>query len=360
VSPHSGICDMVASETRALRTKQRRLTNAFVYRAGIGVVGTHVTCDAAGFPSDLIFISHAHALGPGGPARLAGQRAGRRQILATEQTLRLLGDAGEKLRSRTLPAAFGRPFNLGGQRIEIVPTAYLPGAASLLCEIEHRRVFYLGAFAAESLLPGLSAEIRHADAICMDATFGQPGLRFPPRRQTLAGVRAFVQDTIAEGKIAVLLASVSALPMLAADLAQAKIPLRAHQRLAAELARLHGVCDAIPTAARASRKPTVGEALLWPCDARNITAARALPGARVALVSGSAVHADVLDRMKVDCGFPLTNLPTRDEILSAIEASGAREVALFPSGAEDLANELNGRGFHAYTLGPPRQMTLVA
>ncbi len=66
-----------------LRSPRPRSPHAFVYRAGIGLAGTHITCDAIGFPSDLIFISHAHALGRGGSAKLASSRAGRRQIVST-------------------------------------------------------------------------------------------------------------------------------------------------------------------------------------------------------------------------------------------------------------------------------------
>jgi len=344
-----------------LKNKSRRAPHAFVYRAGIGLAGTHITCDARGFPSDLIFISHAHALGQGGPAKLAGERAGRRQIMASDQTLRLLGEAGEKLRSRALPAAFGRPFNLGGQRIEIVPSGLLPGAAGLLCEIDHRLVFYLGGFAPEPRVPGLEpAETRHADAICIDSTFGHPGAVFPPRAQVLADIGAFVETTLAECRTPVLLTAPSALVALVCHLVQAGISVRAHARLAEELARLHDVCDTIPTVPRAARKPGQGEAWLWPTEARNAAALRALTTTRVALVSGSAAYPDILARTEADCGFPLTSLPSYEEILCAIKTSAAHEVALFQAGSEELAADLQTRGFDAYTLGPPHQMTLVA
>jgi hypothetical protein len=351
-----------STDPSALRSKTRRPPHAFVYRAGIGLNGTHITCDATGFASDLVFVSHAHALGPGGPAKLAGERAGRRQIVATEQTLRLLGESGDKLRPRTLPAAFGRPFNLGGQRIEIVPTGHLPGAAGLLCEMDHRRVFYLGAFAPEPLVPGLEpAETRNADAICIDATFGHADLVFPPRKQVLTEIRAFVEATLAEHRTPVLLTALSALPALAFNLADAGIPLRAHARLALELGRLHEVCGAVPAVARVGRKPGEGEAWLWPTGSpRNAAALRALTATRVALVSGSAAHPDVVAAAEADRGFPLTSLPSHEEILSAIKTSAAREVALFQAASEDLAVDLRARGFDAYTLGPPRQMTLVA
>lgn len=342
-------------------SSKSRPPHAFVYRAGIGLDGTHITCDASGFPSDLIFISHANALGKAGPSKLAGTRSGRRQILATDQTLRLLGEPGDKLRPRALPAAFGRPFNLGGQRIEIVPSGHLPGAAGLLCETKHRRMFYLGAFSPELLVPGIEpAEVRNADAICVDSTFGHPNAVFPPRKEVLADIHGFVASTFVEQRTPVLLVAPSAALALACALTQAKVSLRAHPRLALELARLHDVSAAIPAVPRVGRKPGIDEAWLWPADARNSAALRALPAKRLALISGSVAYSDVLARADTDCTFPLTSLPSHAEILSVIKASGAREVALFQAGSEDLAADLRARGFDAYTLGPPRQMTLVA
>ena len=340
--------------------KQQPAPHAFVYRAGIGLEGTQITCDATGFPSDLVFLSHARALPARGPASLVGARAGRRQIVTTEQTLRLLGDAGDKLRARTLPAAFGRPFNLGTHRIEVVPTGYLPGAAALLCESDDRRLFYLGAFCPEPLMPGLEgSEVRHADAVCIDATFGDPRLVFPPRREAIAGVRAFVETALRDGQAPVLLASAfGALPAVALDLAGAGIALRAHPRIVSVLARLRLACDIIPAPTRFAGRVTSREVLLWPPEAREAAALTALESLRLAWVSGSASDPEALARMRVQQGFALTNLPSAAEILAVVQSTGAREVALFGEGAEPLAALLRTQELDAYALGPPRQMLL--
>ncbi len=84
----------------------RRRKHAFSYHAGVTLDGTQLTCDAAGFATDLVFLSHAKALAPGSSFSLSPRRAGRRQLLATEGTLVLMGAAGERLRARTLPAGF--------------------------------------------------------------------------------------------------------------------------------------------------------------------------------------------------------------------------------------------------------------
>ena len=344
------------------RMKSHRTPHAFSYRAGIRISGTSITCDAPGFPSDLVFLSHANALASRGLAMLSADRSGRRQFVTTEKTLRLLGDAGAKLRERTLPATFGQPFNLGAHRLEVLPTGYLPGAAALLCEIESRRVLYLGAFCPESLVPGIEpALLQRADAICVDATFASPGSCPPPRAQVVAQVRAFVQQGLRERAKPVLLASpMGALPAVALDLAQAGIAMRAERRIAAALARLREACPGLPAIPRFAGKVDDGEVLLWPDLARNAASLAALGELRLALVSGSAADPAVLEAMRIRHGFALTNKPSFAELVAAIEATAAREIALFGGAAESVAATLRERGLDAYALGPPRQMAFPA
>src|SRR5215212_8809017 len=101
---------------------------AFSHRAGVRVTGSHITCDAAGSAEDLVFLSHAQAIGALGTRRFPLRRAGRQELLATDQTLALLGPAGLSLRKHALPAPFGRPFVLGGLRVELTSSGHLPGA----------------------------------------------------------------------------------------------------------------------------------------------------------------------------------------------------------------------------------------
>ena len=340
--------------------KPRRSSPAFAYRAGIGLGGTPITCDGIGSASDLIFLSHARALSPRAMSQLSGARANRRQIVTTETTLRLLGDVGEKLRDRTLPAAFGRPFNLGDERIEVVPTGYLPGSAGLLCENDGHSTFYLGAYAPEALSADFPAgEVRRADAVCIDATFGDPTLVIPPRQQTVAEIVSFVQSVLAEKQTPVLLASpFGALAAVASALALASVGLRAHPRIAAVLSRLRAYQPSLPTPARFSGRVAESEVLLWPSEARDAALLAALERLRFALVSGAAAHPETLSRMRAERGFALTILPTAAEIEVTIAATGAKEVALFHAGAEPLAKRLLDQGLFAYALEPPLQMTL--
>ena len=64
---------------------------AFVHRGGgVRIAGTVVACDAAA-GTELVFLSHAPAFGVHARRALPRVGGGRRQLLATEVTLALLG-----------------------------------------------------------------------------------------------------------------------------------------------------------------------------------------------------------------------------------------------------------------------------
>ena len=175
----------------------------------------------------------------------------------------------------------------------------------------------------------------------------------------VAQVRHFVQEAVGDHKTPVLLASpFGALPALVIDLSQAGLALRAHPRIAAVLTRLRSVCEGLPAVPRFTGKLAPGDTLLWPPEARDNATLQLLPDLRLALVAGDATDPAILSRMRIDHGFALTNMACFAEILATLEATGAREVALYHGAAETLAEVLSGRGYKAYALGPPRQMTL--
>jgi hypothetical protein len=338
----------------------RRRKHAFSYHAGVTLDGTQLTCDAAGFATDLVFLSHAKALAPGSSFSLSPRRAGRRQLLATEGTLVLLGAAGEHLRSRTLPAVFGRAFNLGGLRLALVPAGYLPGAASLLCEAGGRRLLYAGTICRERAFASLGpAEPRSADAVCLDATFGDPRFVLPPREEAEATLRRFVETALAARRAPVLLVSpFGPAPATAEVLQAAGIATRAHGTIVGALARFVRLaprvrrCVALPESSAQTRH----------CSGRR-RRARPRRLARsilpiFAFVSGFSVERTAVDFVRADQGIALSNQAGFADLIAYLEATGAHEVALHRGFAETFAAILRERGYDAYAIDPPRQMEL--
>ena len=327
---------------------------AFVYRGGVRIAGTVLACDASA-GGELVFLSHAPALGARGRRALPHVGSGRRQLLATAETLALLGPAGDRLRTRALVAVYGRPFSLGDLRLEVFPSGLMPGAASLLCEGKGRRVVYAGLVGG-----GMDPEVRSADAVCLDARHAVEGARLPSRAEAQAAVGRAVREVLAAGGSPIVLADAPDISLaVGATLAADRIALRAHREvmLAAAACRRAGI--PVPPLCRFAGRLGPGEVLLWPARVR--VPARRRGGRAPGLVfvgpeAEAAARGRPGDLLTVT--FPVS--ADFAGLLRYVEAAGASEVALVNAPGPDLHRALRARGIDAYLLGPPRQVDLFA
>jgi hypothetical protein len=338
---------------------RRRGERAFSLARGVRMFGTNIACDALGGGETIGFLSHAQALGAVVHPTPA-VRAGRHELLATDATLALLGPAGARLRRHALPAPFGRPFALGDSRVELFPSGHLPGSASLQVEVEGRRLVYAGSVRMEAPAFGATpAELRAADALCLDGTFGDPRFQLPPPAEALERLLAFVKETLAMGRSPVLLAPAFGTAMdAAATLAGAGFALRGHRTVVATAAAFRAAGTSPPAIARFEGRLPPGEVLLWPPEAHGAPLLGKLARPRTAYVSGFSLDPEALAAVRAEVAIPLSNQSGYPQLLGYVEASGAREVAVFRGHAEELAARLRERGLDAYALGPPRQMDL--
>ncbi len=336
---------------------QRPASRAFEFRGGVRLTGTNLTCDAAGGAGDLVFLSHAQALADG---RVRMRRAGRQEILCTDTTLALLGRVGATLRKHALPTPFGRAFTLGDLRLGLFPSGHLPGAASLRCETQGRRVVYAGTIRrGDPAFGAVTGEAQPAEAMCLDATFGHPRFDFPAPAEALAAVVDFARGALAAGRAPVLLATPYGGGMdVAAALAAAGITVRGHRSMVAAAAAFRAAGTPAVAIARFGGKLAPGEALLWPPQARAQPMLGTLPATSFALVSGLAADPDVVAATRVDTAIAFANQAGFADLCAYVEATFAREVALVGTHAGPLAQTLRARGLDAYVLGPPAQMGL--
>jgi putative mRNA 3-end processing factor len=334
-----------------------RVERAFEFARGVRISGTNIVCDSLGGGELLGFLSHAQALGAL-PHPVVG--SGRHELLVTDTTLTLLGPAGARLRKQSLPAAFGRPFALGEARVELFPSGHLPGSASLLVEVAGRRLAYAGSVRTGRPAFGATlAELRPADALCIDGTFGDPRFLLPPPEEALARLRTFVEETVAAGRAPVLLTPPFGTAMeVAAFLAGAGFALRGHRSIVAAAVAFRGVGAATPAMARFDGRLGPKEVLLWPPEAHEAALLGKLTSRRLAFVSGFSLDPEALARVGAEVAIPLSNQIGYQQLIAYVEATGAREVAVFRGHAEELATRLRDRGLNAYALGPPHQLEL--
>ncbi len=306
------------------------------WRDGVHVLGTAIWCDARRARA-VCFVSAADRTG----------RAGHGQLIATAETLALLGARQDA----HLAAPTGRPFTLGTVRLELVRSGHAVGAAALLVDTGHR-VLYAGAVDPAGGGLGGAAELRRCDTLVVAAPYGAPHHRFPA---TAGDVVDFARAALAAGAVPVVLVT-SSLKALdaAAALAAAGVPCAGHRGVVEAARRLAtaGVEVAV------KRTVARGRALVWPlADRARLGAALGGARARVALASGLAVERELVRELGVDAAIPWSAAADRAALLAYVARSGAREIAITGAHADDVVAELGGR---ARRLGPPRQMALFA
>ena len=339
---------------------RRPSIRSFAYHAGICIEGTSIACDSTGSANNVVFVSHGQAVSGLSRQRLGVRRMGRKEDIATAETLTLLGTAGERLVSRALPAVLGRPFVLGGARLELLPTGHLPGSAGLLVENEGRRVLYAG-----TIRPGRPAfgaqphAIRRVDAVCVDATFGDPRFVLPPPDEALAQVRRFVEQSLATGHAPVILAPAYSTALdVAAALGSAGFAVRGHRRIVDAVKAFRSAGANLGPLLPFHKTLGVGEALLWPPEDRDSSRLANLRRPRFALVSGFSLDSDAVARVRPDTTIAMTNQAGFPDLLAFIAETGAQEVAVHRGFAESFAAHLRGQGLDAYAVGPPQQLDL--
>jgi hypothetical protein len=291
------------------RRKTRAQVAPVTWRDGVHLTGTPIWCDARR-RRDVCFVSSASRSPfilervPAGRAGASRVGAGHGQLIATPETLALIGAKGQ------LGVPVHRPFTLGTLRLELIPSGRGLGGAALHVDAGDHSVLYAGEIR--------KAGVRAADAVVV-ASPVPDGVEPPPdaAERLVAWVRAHTAAVIGVESVidGIEIASV----------------LRDHGLV------VSGTKSLRDAAARAGLDaiPAKGDVLVK--------------------VDG--------DRARLPAGHALQTLSARTwpfvasdkELLRWIGQTRARDVFITGAGAERIALEL---GDGARVLGPPRQMSL--
>lgn len=293
----------------------------------------------------LSFVSHAH------------RTTRHDRVLCTDKTLRLLRRAGASWDA--LPLTFGRPFQLGALRLELLPAGHVLGAAQLLAESPAGRFVYCGGFQPYGSLTAEKYQARPCDVLALDCPYDAPEIVFPPPAEVRARILEWVHDTLATGHVPVLLGvAIGKGQELTKLLGDAGLPLRAHRSLyeVGKVYRELGVPLANVRPFRGTPDPR--EVVLFPRHLGGSAAIRKIKKVRVALVSGRAVLPGEAQRAHVDVAFPLSDHADHPGLLAMIRETGAKHVFLSPRHGADLARLLKKRGLRVTHFVTPEQLPL--
>ncbi len=301
---------------------------------------------------ECAFVSHAH-----------GDHIGRHdRTIATAATLALMRHRlGEPKRRKTeaLPAGFRAPFGLGELTLELFPAGHVLGSAQLRVLRNGVALGYTGDLCTEPTHAAEAAEVMPCDVLVLESTFGHPRYVFPPKAETLAAIRGFVDGAIGDGVTPVLLGyALGKGQEILKFLADAGYRCASHPVAHAvnKVYEAHGVV--FPNArALPPEGPNAGEVVIAPPHLSRSPAMRGVGRRRTAVLTGWAV--DGARHFRADAAFPLSDHADFPSLVRYAKATGAARVFTVHGFAADLAAALRDEGLRAEPLREERQLELL-
>lgn len=322
----------------------------FQFDPDIRLLGTEIFLDPS-LPRPIAVVSHGHSDHTG--------RHGR--FIATPATAAFLRiREGSDLRGTERP--YGKRHCEENYEIELYPAGHVLGSAMVRVESEAGSLLYTGDFRLRPSITAEPASVPRADAVIMEATFGAPKWRFPPRSDTTGRLVETVIRLIRGGDVPVVLAySLGKAQEICAILTRAEIPVVVHPSVAriSEIYEKENVSLGPwevwrPQSALFGAGSTTeiqGKALVIPPHLERQI--RGIKRRKTIAVTGWSLHRP----LRTDYAFPFSDHADFDELLELVDLA-APSVVYVTHGTRGFARELRRRGVQAEYLMPTRQMTL--
>lgn len=260
---------------------------------------------------------------------------------------------------RALPLR--EPVGWEGWEVRLLPAGHIIGSAMLHLTraADGATLLYTGDF---KLRPGLSSEpceLRPADTLVMECTFGLPAFRFPPAERVIADLLRFVRETLDDGGIPVLLGySLGKAQEILRALAGAGHPVMVHRSIWDLTRTVAPLLGPLPDYRLFDPAEAPGHVLLFPPASGRSVAIRRLKVCRTALLTGWALQSGARFRHQVDEVFPLSDHADHPELIETVETVKPRLVWLVHGSTRAFAAELRARGHDAWTLDGADQLEL--
>ncbi|WP_224249028.1 MBL fold metallo-hydrolase [Hyalangium gracile] len=318
-------------------------------RNGLHLTGTPLSLDATR-KTPLSFVSHGHT----------DHIARHERTISTAATLRFmthrLGPVGSPL-----AVPYNQIFELGSLSLELLSAGHILGSAQLrVIRRDGKRIVYTGDL---NVVPSLTAEpvqVAECDTLVIEATFGHPRYRFPPKEEVLAQVEAWVRQQLERGAFPVLLGyplgkSQEAMKYLSGR----GFGLVAHASIL-EVTELYAELGVpIGPVRRFDGKLEPGEVLFFPPHLSRAGGLSGLWPRATAVLTGWALDPGAAYRYGAQVAFPVSDHADCPSLVKYVKATGAREVLTHHGFKKELAQVLRDKGIDARELGgKPQQLAL--
>ena len=299
------------------------------------------------------FVSHAHS----------DHVARHKTAVCTELTRELMlkrGSVGKRTTFCTLQA--GHVLELDGFELRLLPAGHILGSSMLYITRRRDRatLLYTGDYKLRRGITGEAAELRPADTLVMETTFGLPHYRFPPAAGIAESMVRFARETIASGQIPVLFGySLGKAQEILAAMHGVGHPIMLHSSVVSMTELLAPHLGQLPVFSKLEVSRAAGHVLILPPNAPQVEAVREIAKCRTAMVSGWGLDRSSKYRYGVDEVFPLSDHADYPELIQTVEAVKPRLVYTVHGYTREFAADLRRRGYDARALGQEEQLDLL-
>lgn len=248
----------------------------------------------------------------------------------------------------------GRRSGFEPYTITLFPAGHVLGSALVRIEAGSGSLLYTGDVNVVPARTCAAAVVPEADVLVTEATFGRPGLSFPPVDDLRRRLVDEAREALAGGFVPVFLGyALGKGPEVAKILLEAGVPVAVHEAIA----RLLPVYEAAGTSFASvvvsghGAGPCVARALVVPPSARWQPAPGIAGPRRVIAVTGRTLLDPSRPPMRADVAVPLSDHADFDGLLRVADLSGSRKILTTHGLAEELSAALRERGKDATTLG---------
>lgn len=306
-------------------------------------------------PRDFAFVSHAHA----------DHFARHRRLLCSSETRRLLeGRFGEK-RADFIDAPLGKSLDFKGFRLRFLSAGHIAGSTQLHVERlgDGATMVYTGDFKLRPALAAEPVQIRPADTVVMETTFGLPRFTLPPAGGVISAMVRFALGALEDGDVPIFLGyslGKAQEILLALHEAAPSLTYQLHPAVAkmTELVATLGFrFPDFEEFAPGDRSPE-GHVVIVPPAAGRSQAVRRLRQRRVAVVTGWALDAGARYRYQVDEAFPLSDHAGYEDLLAYVARVEPKRVMTLHGYAKEFAADLRQRGIEAWSITGNDQIEL--
>jgi DNA ligase-1 len=288
------------------------------------------------------FVSHAHA----------DHFARHERILCSEATGIILRARFGVAASRLVPVPFDEPLEIGGHQLRLLPAGHIRGSAMLhVTDPSGATLLYTGDF---KVRPGLTAEapvFREAGTLVMETTYGKPEYVFPSTAELTGAILNFVQGTLEDGEVPILVGySLGKAQEAVALLAAAGMPAVLHRTVAEMTTACREAGADLPEPVIFDGEAPEGHVLVVPPNAVRSRAVRALKKRRLAMLSGWALTPGARYRYRTDEAFALSDHADYPGLLECVRKVQPRRILTIHGFTREFARDLREQGFDAWSV----------